>query len=262
MHNHLHRTAQYLSYLLYATNHYSLHSPFLFDLYHSVIANGTQLPSMKRVEPLRKQLAGNDRTIQMNDFGAGAGKYTTRTQKISTIARNSLSSAKTSALLHRLANYFQCQHIVELGTSLGINTAYLAAEAQNREVVTFEGCPNIAHLAGQNFQQLGIDHIKQYVGPIDEQLPAYLQHNPQVDLAFLDANHRYEPTMRYFNWLLDVAHPQTLFVFDDIHWSVEMTRAWQAIIRHPGVTLTLDLYQVGLVFVNPELPRQHHILSF
>ncbi len=99
-------------------------------------------------------------------------------------------------------------------------------------------------------------------GNIDQTLAAHVPALESIDLVFFDANHRYEPTLRYFETCLPKTHNDSLFVFDDIHWSAEMERAWAEIKAHPAVTVTIDLFWVGLVFFRREQPKQDFVLRF
>jgi predicted O-methyltransferase YrrM len=85
-----------------------------------------------------------------------------------------------------------------------------------------------------------------------------LQRLRQVDLVYLDGNHRLEPTLQYFERCLSFASPQTVFVLDDIHWSPEMQTAWDRIRQHPAVTLSIDFYDIALAFVNPDFREKQH----
>ncbi|MBB6611909.1 class I SAM-dependent methyltransferase [Pontibacter sp. Tf4] len=254
-----------MDYLLYRARAFKLHgvhSPFVFDLYHQVILHDGTYYAFPRVEAIRQELLADTTTIAVTDFGAGSKKLNYSTRKVADIARTSLKPAKYGQLLFRLVNHFQPKVVFELGTSLGITTAYLAEAAKNARVYTFEGCPNIAKMAAQNFESLQLQNITQITGNLDETLQSQLQHIPQLDFAFLDGNHRYEPTMRYFEQCLAKAHEHSVFVVDDIYWSAEMKRAWQEIKKHPQVGQTVDLYFVGLVFFRTKQPKEHFTLKF
>ena len=128
--------------------------------------------------------------------------------------------------------------------------------------MTFEGCPQTAAIAEENFRQLGLSNVEIVVGNIDDTLAPALAASPPIDFAFFDANHRYEPTVRYVETCLAHIHNDTVFVFDDIHWSAEMEQAWAYIQAHPSVSLTVDLFWVGLVFFRHEQPKQNFVLRF
>ena len=84
----------------------------------------------------------------------------------------------------------------------------------------------------------------------------------ELDMVFFDANHRFDPTVRYFEACSKKTHASSVFIFDDIHWSKEMDQAWKAIKDHPLSRTTVDLFQCGLVFFDPEMPKQNFILEF
>lgn len=160
----------------------------------------------------------------------------------------------------RLAHQFDAKCIVELGTSFGINTLYLA-EKGDATVTTFEGAPAVADIASLTFEFAGKKNIRLVEGSIEKTLPDFLQDVRRVDFAFLDANHRYEPTVKYFEWLSNKMHDKSVLVLDDIHYSGEMERAWRAIKNHRLVYGTADLFRCGIVFFDPSLNKQHVILQ-
>jgi predicted O-methyltransferase YrrM len=166
-------------------------------------------------------------------------------------------------LLFRIVNCYQPQTILELGTSLGISTAYMAMANPQARMITAEGSAAIAAQAKRNFQSLQCNNIKQVTGNFDDTLPGILAANPQPDLAFIDGNHRYEPTVRYFNQLLPHLHTNSILIFDDIHWSKEMEQAWEAVKENQSVMLSIDLFFIGLVFFNDQFKvKQHFTIRF
>lgn len=206
----------------------------------------------------------NRENIAITDFGAGSKVNASRQRSISDIARNSQKPARFGRLLFRLIRHFEAKTIVDLGTSLGLTTAYLteATRIPKGHVLTFEGCPETAAIARQNFDRLGFQNVTVVVGNIDQTLPREISSLDTVDFVFFDANHRYQPTVRYFEICLEKKHNDTVFVFDDIHWSDEMEQAWAYIRNHPSVSVTVDLFWVGLVFFRHEQPKQDFVLQF
>lgn len=258
----LHLAAHYLLYRLRAIKLHGVHSPFVFDLYHQVILHDGNYYTYPLLEALRKELLQNDRTILVTDFGAGPKAGLKKERKISYIARTSAKSPKYAQLLFRLLNRFKPKVVFDLGTSLGITTSYLAKGNQEAQVYTFEGCPAIAAEAKANFHKLKIQNVQQVIGNLDETLPQQLKAVSQLDFVFFDGNHRYEPTMRYFEACLEKHHEDSVFVLDDIYWSADMTRAWQEIKQHPQVLQTVDLFYIGLVFFRKSQPKEHFTLLY
>lgn len=254
----------YFKYLLRSGNEHAIHSPFLFDLYTKVIkAKHDNHPDYDQLKSLRKALLSSNEEIEILDLGAGSRVNKSNLRKIKTIARNAEKPAKFGKLFHRLIRHFQPETILELGTSLGLTTLYMSKAKPGTKIISFEGCPQTAKVAQQNFDKLGVDNIDVVLGNIDETLPATLKKlDRKLDYAYFDANHRYEPTVRYFENCLPYAHNDTIFIFDDIYWSEGMTQAWNEIKAHPQVTLTVDLFWIGLVFFRKEQLKEDFVLRF
>lgn len=254
----------FLNYLLRARDEHALHSPFLFHLYTTVIRPRPvpAEPVFANIEATRQRMKSSTEEIQVLDFGAGSKHSNAPRRRVATIARNAEKPPKYGQLLYRLIRHFQPKILLDLGTSLGLTTLYEAAAAPTARVLSFEGCPETARIARQNFRDVGTAPVELVLGNLDGTLPERVGTLDRIDFVFFDANHRYEPTMRYFETCLAKAHADSLFVFDDIHWSVEMERAWAEIKAHPRVTLTVDLFQVGLVFFRTQQPKQHFVLRY
>jgi len=256
----LHSLIHYIKHWLKAKDEHSLHSPFLFDLYNKVVLDQNPYYAFDNIEGIRKILLQSNQKIKVVDFGAGGNQQPIRS--ISSIAKKSLKSPEFAQFLFKLINYIKPNTIVELGTSLGITTLYLSTPNKKATVYTFEGSPETAHWAQLNFNQLNAKNIQLMLGNIDQTLPEFINANPSIDFAFIDGNHRYNPTLNYFNQLLTSCHQQSVLVIDDIYWSKEMTRAWEEIKNHPKVTVTIDLYYLGIVFLKTELSCQHFKLKY
>jgi predicted O-methyltransferase YrrM len=248
-----------LSYWLNAVDEHSLHSPFFFDFYTRQVKDSADHGRFAHIETLREKLLRDQRKIHVHDLGSGVSVSALR--RVSTIAGTSLSQPRFSRLYFRIANHFGARSVIELGTSLGINALYLA-EKNDAAITTFEGSPAVAELAAISFEFASKKNIKLVVGDIDQTLPAFLEGTRKIDLAFIDANHRYEPTMRYFGYLLKKVHEKSVIILDDIHHSPAMASAWKAIRTHDLVYASADLFRCGIVFFDPSLNKQHVILQF
>lgn len=202
--------------------------------------------------------------LHFEDLGAGSRRFGLRKNRtVAQIARSSMNPAKYNALFYRIARYINAENILELGTSFGISTAYLSLACPEAKILTFEGVEEIKLVASEVFQSLHLKNICQVTGNLDEKLSMKLEEIEKVDLVIFDANHRYTPTIRYFELCLNKITDSTVFIFDDIHWSEEMQKAWKEIQSHPRVGLTIDLFKIGLVFFKKyETKQQHWVLRF
>jgi predicted O-methyltransferase YrrM len=246
----------YLQHLLKAqtVRGHGVHSPFVYELVTEVLPD-QQSPEFGKIESLRNQMLLDMETVVVHDLGAGSRVLQSPERKIRDIARHSLKNARMGRLLYRLARHSESAHLLELGTSLGITSAYLAATG--KEVTTIEGCPNISARAQQNLNALGLSHVSLFTGNFDDRLPEVLDAHPECRYVFVDGNHSYEATMRYFHLLCDKLTNHSVIIFDDIYWSKGMLRAWKEIINHPKSRVTIDLFHLGLVYFKNEQAPEH-----
>lgn len=254
---------KYFSQFLFSSkNEHSLHSPFVFELFTKIIKSKARFSCFEQIERLRKQLIKNRSIVEITDFGAGSRIYKTNRREIRQIAKSAEKKPKFGELLFRLVEHFKPATIFDLGTSLGITTIYISKAYSDSKITTFEGCSVIADIATQNFKELNCKNIKLITGNIDDTLQIELSKIKQLDFVFFDANHRFEPTIKYFEFCLEKATEESIFVFDDIHWSNEMHEAWQFIRNHPRVMISIDLFYLGLVFFRKNQPKQDFVLRF
>lgn len=253
---------EYTKYRFKSDNAHGIHSPFVFELYNNVIADESPFYVYEDIESIRAKLLLTDMEIVIEDHGAGSTINKSNSRKIKDIAKNTLKAPKYAQLLFRLVNRFQPKNILELGTSLGLSAMYLAAPSKKIKVTTVEGCPKTAKVAQINFDKIGFENIELINDTFDHFLPSYLAKTKSLDFVFFDGNHQEEATINYFNQCVEKTHKETVFIFDDIHWSEGMTAAWEKIKQHPKVTTTIDLYFVGVVFFNAELSKEDFVLKF
>ncbi|MCX6275235.1 MAG: class I SAM-dependent methyltransferase [Bacteroidetes bacterium] len=260
--NQVFRSIEFLRHRLTAGDEHDIHSPFIYDLYTNIITENNAYYVFDKIESVRSKMLLSEEKILVQDFGTGGVEQKQRVLKLSFIARHFVKPEKEARLLFRLVNFFRPLNILELGTSLGITTLYLATPNSKSKVVTIEGCPNTAAVAGKNFELAGITNIIQEVGEFSKSLPIALSHFKKIDFAYFDGNHRKDATLQYFNSCLQYHHADSIFVFDDIYWSKEMADAWNEIRNHPAVTVSIDLYSMGIVLFRDTLPKQHFKLRF
>ena len=261
------RLAQkYLHYYLTASNGkgHGIHSPFVFEFIGKVLNEERPFPAAyASIEDLRRRLRQDGTILEIEDMGAGSAQKATRQRSIADIARQAAKPRKWGQWLFRMARHYQPATILELGTSLGLSTSYLAAGAPDAAVWTIEGSDAVAAVARRNFQSLGLKNIHPVTGNFDQVLEGVLDAAGPIGLAFVDGNHRREPTLRYFDRLIVRASPSSVLIFDDIHWSEEMEEAWAAIKKDTRVFLTVDLFFVGLVFFREEFKvKQDFVVRF
>lgn len=228
-----------------------------------LVKNPNPFGDFEELKKLRKQLSVNSEMISVTDFGAGSKKLNSTHRSIKQIVRHGIAPQKQAEFLYRFMNFLNPKTIVELGTSVGLTSMYLAKAVPKAAVYTLEGCENLTAFSAQLFKTNHVNNITSITGNFNDTLPKLLNSLTTVDVLYIDGNHAYEPTMRYFELALQKRNEQSVFIFDDINWSEGMQQAWREICAHPEVTLSLDFFFFGMIFFRKEhKQKEHFILKF
>lgn len=240
------------------TRGFGVHSPYLFDFVRYVISEKNPFYIFSNIEKQRNKLLNDTTFFQKIDFGTGESKQF----KVCDIAAKSICSPRKGQLLCRVVNYLKLSNILELGTSFGISTAYLASLSNTNNCITLEGCKNTADIARRTFSELNLQNIEIITGNIDQTIHIALSKLSTIDFVYIDANHSFDATLRYFQTILPKLSEKAVVVVDDIYWSKDMKRAWSSVLMNPKVTSTFDLYHFGIAFFNPDLHAKNYKLRF
>jgi predicted O-methyltransferase YrrM len=252
---------EYIRYFHLKTDEHSLHSPFFYNFYKDFIKSKKFFDNWKSIELQRAKLLKDNHEFEIYDIGAGSKVENSSLRKIKSIAQHSLSSPKFSQFLYLIIKRFKLQHILELGTSLGINTAYLATANPAAKVYTFEADPTAIEIAKKvNSLSKNIDF---HAGDIALTLPEFINKaKPKIDLVYADANHTYEASIEYFNRIVPLLSENSIYILDDIYWSKGMKKAWVELKKRKEVTSSIDLFDAGLLFFNPDFTKKDYVLDF
>ena len=236
---------------------YGIHSPYLFNIARTILPSSEPYYVFEPIEALRRQLLMDTRMVYVEDYGTGRSG----SRQVREIARTSLKPRREAQLLMRLGVMQGARELLELGTSLGITSAYMASVDSRAHLTTFEGASELAKIARAGWRQLGIQNITCIEGDINRTLPKWTPDRP-LDFVFIDANHTGDCLMRYFETTQALSSKHAIFAIDDIHASRDMEQAWLRICKHKNVSSTIDLYTMGLVFFDPNFEKRTYRIRF
>lgn len=244
----------YIKFLFKSTNQHGVHSPFVYKLITECFYNKTKFDAYATLNDFRKKLKVDTDLITVTDFGAGSRVFKSDERMVKAIANTAGITKKRQYLLYRLVNYFKPNAMLELGTSLGLASVALALGNPLGEVVSVEGCNNTAAKAKHYLEAFQLKNMTLHASVFDD---FFSENNTEYDFVYIDGNHSKEATLQYFNILRKRVNNNSVFVFDDIYWSPEMTAAWREIISNEQVTVSIDTFQWGLVFFRKEQKKEH-----
>lgn len=254
-----HIVKSYINFLWNSKNEHGVHSPFVFNLVTKCFYDTKKYAEYSILKNYRKALLQNENTIEVTDFGAGSRIFKSNTRQISKIAQTAGITPKRAELLFRITNYLEPSTILEIGTSLGLATSALSLGNRSAKISTLEGCGNTLARAKKQLDAFQLQNIE----AVQTEFSSYLKSElsaKNYQLIYFDGNHSKQATLDYFELLLPTITNETIWIFDDIHWSAEMEETWKIIQNRPEVTVTIDTFQWGLVFFRREQPKEHFVI--
>ena len=219
----------FLKHRFKAKTRHGVHSPFVYRLLDEVIYDFRAQTVYQEIEQLRAELLQYD-------------------PRNSLVKKNTLTQPRLAQLVHRLVCDLKPKNIIELGTCHGITTTYLAKAATEARVISIDDCPETLAIARENMKKLQIINTELLLGNFDEILPKIIEEIPLLDFVVIEGHHLKEDTLNYFKWCLPKIGENSLLIFADIYWNQGMKEAWEEIKANPEVSVTIDLFYIGLVF--------------
>lgn len=250
----------YIKFLYNSTNQHGVHSPFIYNLVVKCFYDKKNYPEYFILKNYRNSLLQNKNTIKVIDYGVGSRVFKSNTRAINLIAKNAGISNKRAQLLFRIVNYLKPESILEIGTSLGLATSALSLGNSTAKITTLEGCPETLNICKLQIQKFNLKNVDCVNTKFENYLSNCKLQTDNCKLIYFDGNHSKEATLNYFELLLPTITNDSVWIFDDIHWSLEMNEAWEIIKNHSAVTVTIDTFQWGIIFFRNEQEKEHFVI--
>jgi predicted O-methyltransferase YrrM len=254
---------RFMRFLLTAKHRYGhgVHSPFVFELISKVINDKKKYPEYVFLNDIRSQLKVTDDQLKVKEIGSGSARFSTKLRSVSEMIRISSVNRKSGELLFRVSRHYKPDFIVELGTSIGMGSIYLSKGSPKSKLITIEGNQGLVQFANELFLKYPGLNIQTIYGLFDQQLVRIKENYPAPGIVFIDGNHNYEPTLKYFRFFSNYMTAGIL-IFDDINWSAAMNKAWSEIIKDSKANVTIDLFYMGIVVLDKGVTPGHYNVRF
>jgi predicted O-methyltransferase YrrM len=247
----------WIRHMLKAKGPHGVHSPYVFHLITKELLPSKNYSDFAPIEALRKKLLRNTERLEIIDFGAGSRRSSSSTRRVCDIVRTASNSPRQAQMLFRWANFCQPSTILELGTNMGLSTAYLGKAVPKARTISLEGAPALVAFARENLKQLSCHHVQVKEGHFRQTLPEVLEDLGQLDFAWIDGHHEQQATLEYVEMMLPYCHERTVLLLDDIHWSKGMNAAWEKLSADTRVTLSLDFFHYGALLFMKGREKEH-----
>lgn len=242
---------RYLAFYGQAKTRYDIDSPFVSTFVQEIIEDKRTFYAFSLIHWLRRELRKDKRVLQIKDHGAGSMVARSASRSVRHIAKHGAIHERQGRYLFRMAHFYHPSIMLELGTSLGVSSLYLALADSRQKLITVEGSADIAERAAETFYQLRLQNISLIQDTFDQALTDIRKEKLRLDLLYLDGDHRKGSSLRYFRQSLPLLHDKSIFIIADIYWSKEMQAAWKEIKQHPKVRVAIDLFDFGVLFYDP-----------
>ncbi len=232
---------------------------FVQDFAVSVLFDKKHYSYYGLIESHRKKLEKEKTLIEMKDIGAGSKVIYSNRKTIERVAKCASVNRRTGRLLYRMAYYYQPDKIIELGTSLGISTLYLAAGCPSAKIITIEADHNLAALASGYFTNLGMNNINVINKSFDEALQMFPAKIYEKSIVFIDGNHQKKAVIGYVSFFSSRLREGSMIIIDDINWSAGMRRAWEEIRSDQRYSVAIDLFYLGIIFPGENIKENYQM---
>ena len=248
-------TIEYINYLFKAKGRHGTHSPFIYAIVNECLSTNIDKKFLLERKNLFKDLKKSTKTIEITDYGSGSKKLS-NLRKVSEIFKISSSKGKYGLLLYKLNKHYKFNHILELGTSLGVGSFHLSHGDPKSQIISIEGCAKTFNEAKINLKSC------QNVELINSTFTDFITNfnHPKYDLIFIDGHHDGDALKKYIELLDPYTHNDTFFILDDIRWSNSMYDSWNEIKSFNKFNVTIDFFRMGIILKRSQQQKEHFIL--
>ena len=218
----------YLRYLWQRKSEYSIHSPFVYEFMRKVVndkGSNRDYDTIYRIARLldkRKHIHYNLR--------------------------------KQSRLLYRMVRYFEPDSVVSFGKVSALNTAAMALGHLQTQVHLEESDDFL-----ETLNSMGVDNVS-LIQP--EEFDSVRFKRLNTGFVFFSRDSFEEDTWDYLADCLNYKTSDSVFIFEGIHHNRDMEDAWEEIKANEDVSVTFDLYCVGMVFFREGIEKQDFVLKY
>ena len=255
------RATQFLKYFCFSRHSkgYGIHSTFVYNFILNTFKKKVSMQISSDILRFRNDLYSNNTIVSSQAFGASNNSARV---VVSKLAHSSSSRIKYLKLLVSIINYMNYTDILELGSCCGLSAAAMGISSSNVNVYTVEGDEYRFNIAKEYINKWKLNNINPICSDFNSVLDRFANSEKKFDLIFIDGDHSYKSTIKYFNKALQLLSENGVIVIDDINWSKGMKMAWMEIKSYDKVRLSIDVYQMGIIINLQNFAKQNFTIRY
>ncbi len=222
----------------------SVDSPLVYQLCLDIQSAHDAKTQFKKIEDKRAQLLMDNTLINVQSLGSQSKVNRSEIRSIRQIALSSVSPRNKCELLYGLVKTTKAKTVLELGTSLAISTAYVAAVDRVDYIKSVEDSSKI-HSYNENLAHNS--KINMIQSDFQSYIENELNNKAKYDCIVLDGRHDEIATISYVNQLINLLNPNGIIIVDDIYWSNGLMNAWKTLRNDYRYNLKIDLFYYGVL---------------
>lgn len=235
---------------------YGVHSPSVFRLITLVIEERLPYYSYFLIEKIRYLSNRKGVDVFLSEEGELFEK-----NKVCLAKWGQLGIAYDQ-ILFRLVNYYKPKTIVELGTTMGFSTLYLATPNSQAHVITLSEKKEISDLAKNNFKKSSVCNILLKEGGIESNFRKLIQEQVQFDFLSINCTMLPRGFYSYCNTLLQTGSFGGVIVINEPYFWESNRDDLKKIKLHDQVRVVIDLFHIVILILDSNLQKEEFVLRY
>ncbi|MDD2435944.1 MAG: SAM-dependent methyltransferase [Massilibacteroides sp.] len=218
---------------------HGVHSPFVFNFITKVIDERAAYYCLKDIELTRKKFFYENEPFH---------KWEIR--------------PKYGALLMRISNYLKPQNLLLIGSDLSFSALYSSSYASTTRCVVLEEKTEIAAFSRSVIEKHRAKNILLKEGVYQKTVSEVLEHTDKLDFVYFGYPNDSALDIPVFECILPHLHEHSVLILRGIRKTKDRKEFWNRLCARPEVSVTIDVYELGIAFFNHKIHKKNYIVSF
>ncbi len=233
-----------------------IHSPYLFRFSTNISRNLWPYYVFNEIETIRKILARKTDSLIQDEIIQLLYRNYSRSQSF-----NRKNDVYLSQIIFRIVNDVKPENIFEIGTFFGIDTLYMSKAASGAKIISITENEEMRDFIKKTVFQKADENIsifsrKQFYGFSKKEYSSVCN-----CFVLFNISEDSEQLKNDFDLFISNIDDRSIFAVKSIYNKKGMRDFWIYVSNHPNVTSCIDLFDIGIVFLKTDLPKEIYYLK-